>query len=462
MASDTPPSSSNELPVAVIGGGAAGLAAAYRLARAGRQIRLFEVSGRLGGSVASAREEGYLIEAGPNSFQENSKEIAALVSELGLGDERIEANPAARNRYIVRGGKLHPVPLSPPGLLKTELFSGKAKLRLLAEVFTRPKRRTSDASMAEFVGDHFGTEIVDYALNPFISGIYAGDPAKLSARCAFPTLWQCEADHGSLIRGQIAHARKRRAEGHPRTKIISFRQGLQSLTDALARSLPVGTIELNARIHSLFPGSPWRVVWSRAGTTQTEEFERVILAVPAPALSELTFGALAERPLAALGAVEYPPVTSLFLGFRASQVSHPLDGFGALVPAVERLKFLGVLFSSSLFPGRAPEGHVALTVMVGGAHQPELALRQPGEIVGAILPELRSLLGVKGEPTFQRHHTWPKAIPQYQLGHERHLDLIESTEKAHPGLLIGGNVRDGISLPNSLQSGLRMAARALA
>lgn len=448
-------------PVAIIGGGATGLAAAYKLTQSSRAVRLFEAGSRLGGAVGSERADGWLIEAGPNSFQENSREIVGLLAELGLHSQRVAANPVARKRFIVRGGKLVSVPLSPPALLSTSLFSFGSKVRLLAELASRPRERQSDVSLTEFIRDHFGQEIVDYALNPFVSGVYAGNPDKLSARYAFPKLWECERKHGSLIRGQIAEAKLRRAEGHPKSTIISFRDGLQALVDALAQRLKDGTVELGAKIESLLPGPSWKLAWSRNGESHTEEFSSVILAMPASALAQLRFGPPGERPLASLDSIEYPPVSALFLGFRREQIAHPLDGFGVLVPAAEKRQILGVLFSSSLFPNRAPDGHVALTVMVGGALRPEIAQRSLSDLTSAVLPELESLLGLNGSPVFSRLHTWPRAIPQYQLGYERVLDTLADCEQTFANLHIGGNIRDGISLPNCLESGLRLATRAL-
>ncbi|PTY07540.1 protoporphyrinogen oxidase [Opitutaceae bacterium EW11] len=454
-----PASPSSSLPVAVIGGGATGLAAAFRLARSGRKVRLFEAGTRVGGAVGTERQEGWLIEAGPNSFLENAREIVDLLRELGLENERVAASPTAKKRFIVRNGQLCAVPMSPPALFGTPLFSFGSKLRLLTEAFSRPRRRTSDVSLADFVRDHFGQEIVDYALNPFVSGIYAGDPKKLSARHSFPKLWEAEQKKGSLIRGQIAQAKERKAAGHPKSQVISFRDGLQTLTDTLQSRLPAGSIELGARIETLMPGSPWQVVWSRSGETHTEQFSRVVLATPARSLAQLAFGSLGERPLATLQSIEYPPVASLFLGFRREHIVHPLDGFGALVPAIEQFHMLGVLFSSSLFPNRAPEGHVALTVMVGGSFQPEIAGRSLDEITEAVLPELDRLLGVKGAPEFRRLHFWPHAIPQYQLGYERHLETMNSAERRFPGLHIAGHIRDGIALPACIVSGLNTADR---
>lgn len=367
----------------MLGAGATGLTAAFRLTQRGHRVRLFEATGRVGGAVRTERSEDWLVEGGPNSLLTGEPALTALIDALQLGPERISANAVAKNRYIVRRGRPLPVPVSLSAFLGTSLFSLGGKFRLLAELFTRPRVRTSDLSLEEFVRSHFGSDLVNYALNPFVAGVYAGDPKKLSARYAFPPIWDGEQKSGSLLRALLASAKARKAAGLPASEMISFRHGLQTLPDSLAARLPAGTLTLNARIEALVPaapsvalakeGPPWSVVWHDGEKAQTENFDAVIAALPASALAQLRFGTLGERPLASLDAIEHPPVVSLFLGYRREQVAHPLDGFGLLAPAVERRSVLGVLFSSSIFAGRAPAGHVALTVLVGGARQPELA-----------------------------------------------------------------------------------------
>jgi oxygen-dependent protoporphyrinogen oxidase len=255
-----------------------------------------------------------------------------------------------------------------------------------------------------------------------------------------------------------AKARKARGEPGGPAPIVSFADGLQSLTDTLAARLPEGALLLNTTIETIIPGQPHRVVWkSQTGQSGSEEFDHVILALPAPALAGLTFGTLGERPLASLDSIVHPPVSSLFLGYRREQVAHPLDGFGGLSPGVERRDVLGILFSSTLFPGRAPEGHVGLTVFVGGMRQPEHARMPTPQLLARLARDLRDLVGVQGEPAFVRHSFWPKAIPQYQLGYERHLEVMARLEQAHPGLYLGGQARDGVSVPDCIKSGSRLA-----
>ena len=488
------PSSPAPARIAIVGGGVTGLTTAWHLHRQGHRVTVFEQSDRLGGAVSTTIQDGWLAENGPNSLLE-SPQFDALVAGLGLQAKCQYAAPEAKNRYLVRGGRLVPVPMAPPKLLTTPLFSLRTKLRLFAEPFTRARVRPADVSLATLVRDHFGQEIVDYAINPLVAGIYAGDPEALSTKHAFPKLWEIEQTHGSLIRGQIAAMKARRARGEKAAaRIVSFAGGLQTLPLALAAAIPADAIRPCATVVGLTPGRPWKVATRRDGLTATEEFAAVVLAVPASALARLSFGSTdlravagseglpgaaqasqpaspttggsapdgsaRDRPLAALEQVVYPPVASLFLGFRREQVAHPLDGFGALVPAIERRSVLGVLFSSTLFPGRAPEGHVALTVYVGGTRQPQFATLAPEAMRPLVMADLRDLLGVEGDPVFNRTTVWPHAIPQYNLGYERFFNLMTRAEAEHAGLFIGGHVRDGISLANCIAAGGRLAEAA--
>jgi oxygen-dependent protoporphyrinogen oxidase len=301
--------SNNSKRIAIIGGGITGLTAAWRLHTRGHRVRLFEAEARFGGAVRSERIDDWLVEAGPNSLHINSPEVAAVLGELSLESKILAANPAAKNRYVVRRGRLHPVPVSSPALLTSRLFSAPAKLRILAELLARPRKRTNDLSLAAFGREHFGREFADYLLDPFISGIYAGDPEKLSARHAFPQLGKLESTYGSLVRGYVTLARERRARGEPPQQLISFAEGLQTLTDALALALPSHTVERHVKIAALIPGPPWEVTWQRDGGAQTEEADAVVLALPAAALAALR---VADRqPLSMLAEIEHPPGVAL-------------------------------------------------------------------------------------------------------------------------------------------------------
>lgn len=456
--------SNSQKSVAIIGAGIAGLTAAYRLHERGFRVKVFERSAQAGGSIRTIREDGWLAEAGPNSVQYSSPELKKLVGDIGLEPELQIANPAAKKRFIVRGGKFVPVPMGPGSFLATPIFGARTKLSLFTELFSRPRIRNTDVSLAELVRSHYTQELVDYAVNPLVAGIYAGDPEKLSVKNAFPSLWEAERLKGSLPRGFIAAAKaKRLASGAPKKKgaapLISFRLGLQQLTDTLVAKLPAGAVELNTTVETIIPGQPHRLVCSRGTEKCGGEFDYIVLAVPAPALAHITFGTLAERPLATLDTITHPPVSSLFLGFKREDVTHPLDGFGGLTPEKERRDVLGILFSSTLFPGRAPEGHVGLTVFAGGMRQPEHARLHTEQLLERVDRDLRELVGVKGKPVFVKHTFWPRAIPQYQIGYERHFETMTALENRTPGLFIGGQCRDGISLPDCCKSGEKLAAR---
>jgi oxygen-dependent protoporphyrinogen oxidase len=450
--------------VAVLGAGVTGLTAAWRLSKAGHKVRLLEAGPRVGGAVSTDLADGWLVEAGPTSLVEGNPQTGAFIGELGLGPERIESSPVAKHRYIAKNGKLValPEPKDAASLVSTPLLSFGSKLRVSSEVTKGPRARTEDASVADFVRDHFGSEVLERVVQPFIGGIYAGDAERLSARLAFPKIWEAEKTTGSLIRAGMESAKKRRAlglDGSP--AIVSFRRGLQALTDALAAQLPQGSVTLGAEVRSLGPGpkSRWLVAWDGRKGPESGMFDCVVSALPAWSLARMEIGGPGRRPLSGLGAIEYPPVASVFLGFRRDRVAHPLDGFGALVPASEKRSVLGVIFSSSLFAGRAPPGHVALTAFAGGALQPEIARLPDTELIGRVCADLEALVGAQGRPAFARHTLWPRAIPQYNLGYGAHLDAMEACERAHPGLLIGGNVRDGISLPDCIASGTSLAKR---
>jgi oxygen-dependent protoporphyrinogen oxidase len=409
---------------------------------------VYEASPRAGGAVHTERRDGFLAEHGPNSMQAPGGPVAQLVRDLDLEERRVEANPLARKRYVVRNGRLEVLPLSPPALLKSRLFSTRAKLRLAAEPFA-PRPPDHDESVGAFVRRRLGQEFLDYLAEPFVSGIYAGDPDALSMRHALPRIHALERAHGSVLRGAIWGARR----GRRPAPLVSFRDGLEELTTRLAGAL-AARVRLNAPVASVRRDEQ---AWLLDVPGQSTRHDAVVLAAPAHALARLPLSARQGERLAELAAIPHPPVAVLVLGFRRTDVAHPLDGFGMLIPATEGRRVLGVIFSSTVFPGRAPADHVTLSVFAGGVRHADVAALAPDELQGLALGELGELLGISGVPVFRAHARWPEAIPQFVLGYQRFLHALEAIESANPGLRFAGSYRSGVALGDALGSGLEAA-----
>lgn len=442
--------------VAVLGAGITGLTAAWTLQRAGHDVVVFDASRRSGGAIGTFREGEWLHETGPNALMENSPEVSALIEEIGLAKQRVYAAPEAKKRYVICNQEIRPMPASPWEFATTDLFSWEAKWRLLGEPWRKRAPADLEESVAEFVIRRLGPEFLDYAVNPFVGGVYAGDPTRLSVKHGFPKLWQLEQEHGSLVRGAIA---RKDMSGGPAGRMFSFRGGLQELPRTMEHLL-AGAVRRGTRVRGVrWLRGEWEVEFETAGVVLKRTFAAVISALPPDALAGIAFGGFTRaNELTELARIEHAPVASVFTGWRRDAVAHPLDGFGVLVPEVERGRVLGTLFSSTIFPRRAPDGHVALTTFVGGTRQPELAALSEPALVELVTEALQELVGARGQPEFVHVKQWPRAIPQYTLGYERYLEICAEAEKAAPGLFIGGNGRDGISLSNCIQSGRRLAA----
>ena len=441
----------------VVGAGIAGLAAADRLRRGGFAVTVFEASGQAGGAIRTEQHGGYLVDLGPNTLVARVPELEAAITDLDLGDERVWADDAAEHRYVVRDGRPVAVPASPRALLRSPFLSARGKLRLLGEPFAR-RGRAEDESVAAFVRRRLGAEALAYGADPLVAGVFAGDPERLSVRHAFPMLSEMERAHGSLLHGAMArrHAGKQGGALPPSRRPFSFRDGMQTLPDALAARLG-SALRLNAAATAVRRGADGFEVTADGPTgPEAHRADAVVLAVPPHRLPALD----APSDLGPLQAVAFPPVAVVALGFRRADAAHPLDGFGVLVPSREPFRMLGAQFSSTLFPGRAPTGHVLLTLFFGGARHPDDAHLPDDALLDLARTDLRRLLGVRGEPTFVRRHTWARAIPQYELGYGRVLAALEALEEAWPGCFVAGNVRGGISVGEALASGVRAAGRA--
>ena len=462
-------------PVAIIGAGIAGLTAAFYLKRKGIPVTVYEASGRVGGVIQSLRQDGWLAEFGPNTLLETSPKIGQLVRDAGLQSRRLDPDPKAEARYVVRSNRPIAMPGSPLGFFTTNLFTAGAKLAVLREPFMPRRRDGVEESIAQFVVRRLNQEFLDQAIDALVAGIYAGDPHRLSLTHAFPKLKALEDNYGSLIKGQIfgAGARKRSGEvAKDRAPKFSFDEGLQVLPDTLAARLG-DAVRLNTMVTKLTQNADgWRVATSNGES----EHSAVIYCGTAFRLAELKICRTGVAPVslsmdkngdrqdacptfAAFSEIRYPPVASVVLGFRREDVTHPCEGFGMLIPKIEGFKILGTIFSSSLFPNRAPAGHLTLTSYIGGERYPELALLPAEKLVALVCEDLRVLLGVTGKPAFQHCVLYPKAIPQYNVGYGRYRELMNEIENKAAGLFFAGHYRGGVSLGDTIVSGVNIVER---
>ncbi len=449
--------------VVVIGAGISGLCLAYWLRKKNISVTVLEAGAEAGGTMKSSRSGEWLIETGPNSALDTTPLFGELFRELGLETDVLYASDVSTNRYIVRNGILHPLPTGAGAFLASPLWSWRGKLRLLGEPFIG--RAAREESIAEFVERRLGREFLDYAINPFVAGVYAGNPSDLSVQEAFPKLYALEAKYGGILKGALLSARERRARKETAkntARMLSFRDGMQTLPRSLAASLG-SALRLGAGVEQVIPMRAGRrpvytVTTKENGARSQREAGVVVYATPAAASARIVRPidpAMAET----LDSVYYPPVAEVFVGIPAGQIRKPLDGFGFLVPELENRKILGCIWSSSLFPGRAPAGHAALTSFVGGSRQPELAGRSDAELAELVLGELRDLLGLEGKPSIVSVIRWEKAIPQYRLGYRSVLRAMDRFEQNFQGSFFCSNARGGIAVGDCLMSAYAVAGR---
>lgn len=436
--------------VAIIGGGISGLSAAWELKKKNIPFILFEATDQCGGAIRTLHEAGCLIETGPNSLSGPHPELDRLIDELDLATEVCPADPQASNRFIVRDGQPIALPRSITEFIHTPLFSTAAKWRLLKEPFIRSQTFPGE-TLAAFAERRLGKEPLTYALNPFVSGIYAGDPDRLSAAAAFPTLIEMEREHGSLLKAMIHRSKKQRISGKPRSPrtIYTFKAGMQTLPNRLAEKIGTDAIKTHHPIEHIETLSTGE--WKIAG----DLFSDLLLTLPTHVQSQLA----TPFDLSFFDSIRYPAVTSLSLLYDRNQLTHPLNGFGMLIPACENRFILGVLFPSSIFPNRAPKNKILLTVFIGGDRAPDRALLPIDQLLPQVEKDLQELLGLQGAPHHITARCWTDAIPQYTAKIESVHRQLTTLEAAHSGLYFAGNYRHGISITNAITSGRNAAER---
>lgn len=458
--------------IVVIGGGITGLAAAHRFIERRKELEtdleviLLESTDRLGGVIQTEKRDGFLLERGPDSFLSEKPETIALAKRLGLEPHLIETNRAHRRSFIVRKGKLRPVPegfnlLAPVRLwpfVTSDIFSWTGKARMALDLLLpRGAGNGADESLAGFVRRRLGHEALERMAQPMIGGIYTADPEKLSLQATMPRFLEIERRERSLIRGMRKGARKEKdataaASGARYSLFLSFDTGMQLLVDGLAAALPAGTIRLNAKVESIKfePTSGQWLIRQQSGDTLRAD--AVCVAVPAYVAAELLRETDASLS-ASLDKIPYASTATINLAYRRDSIPHPLDGFGFVVPFIEKRSIIACTFCSVKFPGRASDEFALLRVFMGGALQPEMFALDEIEIIQRVCADLRDLLGVTEVPLFTQVAKWARSVPQYHVGHLELVERIRDRVAQLPNLAVAGNAYSGAGISDCIRAG---------
>jgi protoporphyrinogen/coproporphyrinogen III oxidase len=441
--------------VTVIGGGISGLACAYRLQQLGLPITLLEAEDRVGGMIGTVERDGFFFDSGPQSFQ-GTEALLNLVRELGIEEKLQRADPKAP-RFVLLHGHLQEIPMTPKALLTSSILGTGSRLKLISEAFRKTRPPDKDESVASFVRRKFGHEILEYLVSPFVSGVYAGDPEMLSLRAAFPTLDEWEREYGSVLRGAMK-SRPAQPKGPP--PLCSFERGMATLTQALAKNLgkKVRACARGLGIRSPDPAGRARfdIRIAQGGREESLASSALVIATPAYTAAAL-LGPLSSSLAHALSGIAYAPVAVIAAGYYRRQIGNPLDGFGFLVPRREKLRTLGTVWNSSLFPGRARDGMAALSSFAGGATDPEIVAKSEDEIAQLVHDENARVLQITGPPAASSVWRHPRALPQYNLGHGHIIEEIRDGMREIPGLFFSGNYLEGPSLGKCVEQGFQTA-----
>ena len=436
--------------VAVIGAGISGLCVAFRAQKAGADVTLFDASDSVGGNIHTVTNGSYTYEHGPNSLMANG-EIFELIDDLGIADKIVETRPAAKKRYILRDGR----PVALPGRalegVTTKAFSIAGRLRVLKEPFIRTTTSPAE-SVYGFVERRLGKEMADYGIDPFVSGIYAGDPRKLSLQNAFPKMHALEVNNGSIIRGAL-WGKKTPAKPVPKgaPRMFSFRRGMQMLVDGIAENLSDVRLDTPVDGFAKINGSY---------AVNGETFDGVALCTPARATAKFVDGLDADAAKE-IANVYYPPIAVVYASYKKEQVGVEPDGFGILIPGLEKRDILGALFSSSVFDGRAPEDEHLFTIFVGGSRRPELCGETDDKVIDIATSELASIMQITGGPVFTDIKRWERSIPQYNIGYETVTAAVDSLQDRNPGLVVGSNFYRGIAVGECVKNSITATQRLL-
>ncbi len=465
---------SEKLRVAILGGGISGLATAYALLKCCPQVEtvLFEATPRFGGVIRTERSNGFLIEHGPDMFSTEEPSVIELCRQLGIECQLVTTNEKFRRAFVVRNGRLYPVPagfalLQPRRLwpiLTSRLLSTRGKLRLLTEYFVPPRTATADESLADFTLRRFGREALERLIQPLVSGIYTADPYRLSMAACFQRFVRLEREYGSLIRAawHLRGANRGSAaqsSGARYGLFVAPQQGMQFLVDTLVAQLPPRVLRCGCRIECLTrTAESWNLGWQEDGQGRCREtFDAVVVALPNDVAADLTqhFDASLAAELAG---IRRASTAIVVLGIGTTELPRSLDGFGYVCPLAENRPILAGSFSSLKFPGRAPDGHAILRFFIGGACRSDDFHKPDEQLVDWALRDLRELFGYRGTPQLQKVIRWPASMPQYDVGHLERIRRIDAHTARWPGLFWAGNAYHGVGIPQCIRSGQQAAA----
>jgi protoporphyrinogen/coproporphyrinogen III oxidase len=440
--------------ICIIGAGISGLSIASEKKKLGKIVKVFESANRIGGVIESEEIDGYLLDYGANTLNVRLKSTKERLENCGAWDSCIDANLLANKRMIVRDGKIVDLPHSFLSFLTSPFLSIKGKLRLLAEPLVARSNEPENESVASFIKRRLGQEALDYAANPFLAGIFAANPETLILNQAFPKFAVLEKNYRSILLGLKKSRKLSDNPNLPTSRLVSFPNGMEELPEKLGCSLK-NEISLSTSVKKISRNNnSWAVtVQKQTGEQTVHDFDQVISTIPSHRLDSIDWQNIKEHDeLNILNSSTHHPLAMVYLGYEKKDILHPLDGFGFLVPEVEKKKILGTLFSSTLFPGRAPDGKILLTTFIGGERDPSLAQQKESTLISTAKKELTNLLKIKGEPTFQKVKKWPNAIP---LPDKQMIKCKKAAQKLslqNPGLSFSGSYLCGVSLPNCLDA----------
>ncbi len=443
--------------IVIIGAGLTGLTAGYYLNKAGLKVLILEKSDRAGGVIETCREDGFVYERGPNAGVLTSPLTAQLFDELS-DDCELELAPASLNRYVSKSGQWHALPKGPIKFIKSPLFSFRDKLGLMFEMF-RPKGTDASESLASFVKRRLGSSILNYAVDPFILGVYAGDPAELSVKYAFPQMHEMEQEHGSLFKAMKAKKKAPQSFANYR-RLFSFKDGMESLVHALKKRIGSDKFIFKTSETSVTPikNGGFKVMTFLDGETLEIQVKKVIVACGAFALPKL-LPFVPQHDLEDVASCPYTDVIEVTLGFKKWQ-GIPLNGFGGLCPHIESHKILGAIYTSTVMSNRAPEGGALLAIFIGGVRQAELVQKSDEELVKILGEELKPLMKLNDfKPDLVRIHRQYRAIPQYGPESKNRFQAIEKIEGQFPGLSLAGDFIGGIGLSKRIHHATKIATK---